>query len=166
MDHVIKEGNRLFAGTPFADCWLIYHDALSSWWSKGAQAHMRSKGFEDRQIRGLGHTNEGTSYEGVEYGGKQFDTSIQTSGKGNKKTKTQVPLPFKLGEGKAIRGWEECVKTMTLGEKLTVTIGPKWAYRKGGLQDDNGKYLVPPNATLVFEMRLVQVRDQIIDPNS
>mmetsp|Transcript_1929 Transcript_1929/g.3914 ORF Transcript_1929/g.3914 Transcript_1929/m.3914 type:complete len:249 (-) Transcript_1929:321-1067(-) len=113
-----------------------------------------------------GRFAEGTSYEGVEYGGKEFDTSIQTSGKGNKKTKTQVPLAFKLGEGKAIRGWEECVKTMTLGEKLEVTIGPKWAYRKGGLQDDSGKYLVPPNATLVFEMRLVQVRDVTVDPNA
>ena len=43
---------------------------------------------------------------------------------GKKGPKVQTPLAFKLGEGKAIRGWEECVKTMTLGEKLEVTIGP------------------------------------------
>ena len=82
---------------------------------------------------------------------------------------------------------------MSLGEKLEVTIGSKWAYRKAGLQDDNGKYLVPPNAvslslsaranspirgrdllcashliaasqSLHFEMRLVQVRDKAVDP--
>ena len=70
-----------------------------------------------------------------------------------------------LGQGKAIRGWEECVKKMSLGEKLTVTIGPKWAYRKAGLQDDNGKVIVPPNATLIFEMRLVQGRDGTVEPN-
>ena len=65
MDHVVEEGNRLFAGTPFADCWLIYHDALSQWWSKGAQDYIETTypGFAKRQCRGLGHTNEGTRYE-------------------------------------------------------------------------------------------------------
>ena len=140
---------------------------------------------------------EGVTYEGTEYGGKQFDSTLQPAGKNKKAHK---PLAFKLGEGKAIRGWEECVRKMSLGEKVEVTIGPKWAYRsalsgstnptdvrtcghtatanapfalvqrlsacaprcasgpthapaEGGLQDDNGKYIVPPNATLFFEMR-------------
>ena len=44
--------------------WFIYHDALSSWWSAGAQSYMESKGFLNRQVRGLGFTNEGTRYEG------------------------------------------------------------------------------------------------------
>ena len=44
-----------------------------------------------------------------------------------KRQKQHKPLAFVLGQGKAIRGWEECVKKMSLGEKLTVTIGPKWA---------------------------------------
>jgi len=107
---------------------------------------------------------EGTVHEGVDYSGKQFDSSLQTSGKAKAKVKKQVPLSFVLGDGRAIRGWEECVKQMTLGEKLEVTIGPKWAYRKGGLQDDNGKYIVPPNASLVFEMRLVGVKDKEVEP--
>ena len=66
MDHVIAEGNRLFADTPFANSWVIYHDALSQWWSKGAQAYIEETypGFGARQCRGLGHTNEDTSYEG------------------------------------------------------------------------------------------------------
>ena len=107
---------------------------------------------------------EGTVHEGVDYSGKQFDSSLQTSGKAKAKVKKQVPLSFVLGDGRAIRGWEECVKQMSLGEKLEVTIGPKWAYRKGGLQDDNGKYIVPPNASLVFEMRLVGVKDKEVEP--
>ena len=49
---------------------------------------------------------------------------------------------------------------MTLGEKAEITIGPKWAYRKTGIKDDNGVYIVPPNATLVFQMQLVGVRDK------
>ena len=32
QDHVIAEGNRLFADTPFANTWMIYHDALPQWW--------------------------------------------------------------------------------------------------------------------------------------
>ena len=66
MDHVIAEGNRLFEDTPFADCWVIYHDALSQWWSKGAQTYIETTypGFAMRQCRGLGHTNEDTRYEG------------------------------------------------------------------------------------------------------
>ena len=62
-----------------------------------------------------------------------------------------------------VRGWEECVRKMSLGEKLELTVFPKWAYRKAGLQDpDTGKYIVPPNSTLKFEMRLVQVRDKTV----
>lgn len=64
MDHCISEGNRLFANTPFKDNWVLYHDALSSWWSEGAQSHMKEKDFVDRQIRGLGHTNADTRYYG------------------------------------------------------------------------------------------------------
>ena len=105
---------------------------------------------------------EGTVHEGTDYSGKLFDSTLRSSGK--KGAKVQTPLSFKLGEGKAIRGWEECVKKMTLGEKLELTVFPKWAYRKGGLQDDNGKVIVPPNATLVFELRLVQVNDKTVDP--
>ena len=92
------------------------------------------------------------------YSGREFDSSLQKQGK----SKVHKPLAFKLGDGRAIRGWEECVKTMCLGECIKVSIGPKWAYRKGGLQDDNGKYIVPPNATLCFDMTLVQIRDQSI----
>ena len=107
----------------------------------------------------------GTVYEGVDYSGKKFDSTLDHGQQPKKGPKQHKPLAFVLGQGKAIRGWEECVKKMSLGEKLTVTIGPKWAYRKAGLQDDNGKVIVPPNATLIFEMRLVQVRDHTVEPN-
>ena len=66
MDHVVEEGNRLFGGTPFANTWVIYHDALYSWWSKGVQDYIEATytGFVTRQCRGLGHTNVDTVYEG------------------------------------------------------------------------------------------------------
>ena len=48
---------------------VIYHDALSTWWSAGGQQHMRELGFEHKQIRSLGPTNVGTRYEGGLVGG-------------------------------------------------------------------------------------------------
>lgn len=111
----------------------------------------------------MGTFAAGTLYNGEDWSGKKFDCTLDHGPQAKKGPKKEHPLSFVLGEGKAIRGWEECVKQMSLGEKLEVTIGPKWAYRKAGLQDDNGKVLVPPNASLVFEMRLVQVRDKTVD---
>ena len=42
---------------------VIYHDALSTWWSKDAQTYLESKGFKYRQMQSLGPTNQGTRYE-------------------------------------------------------------------------------------------------------
>ena len=64
MAHAVSEGNRIFKDTEFEDNWVMYHDALSSWWSAGAQEFIRGLGFEDRQIRGLGHTNQDNRYGG------------------------------------------------------------------------------------------------------
>jgi len=98
-----------------------------------------------------GRFGDGTTHEGQDFSGKEFDSTWD-----NKK-KEHKPLGFQLGAGRVIRGWEEAIKAMSLGESIEVTIGPKWAYRKGGIQDDDGKYIVPPNATLVFHMELVGV---------
>ena len=65
VDHVVKEGNRLFEGTEFENTWVIYHDALLQWWEKGTQAHLLSLGFPPaRQMCCQGETNKGTRYEG------------------------------------------------------------------------------------------------------
>ena len=94
-----------------------------------------------------------TSPSGADLSGKTFDTTYDA------KKKLHRPLNFQHFGGKAIRGWDEALKGMSLGEKLEVTIAPKWAYRKGGVPDDKGGYVVPPNASLVFEMQLVGVRE-------
>ena len=60
IDHTIEEGNRVFSDTPFADCWMIYHDAISLWWSKGTQRYIESKGFRHRQVKSLDFTNTST----------------------------------------------------------------------------------------------------------
>ena len=107
----------------------------------------------------VGTFAEGVTHGGVDYAGKEFDSTLRSGRQagGKKGSQAHVPLTFRVGENKAIRGWEEVVKTMTLGEKVEVVIGPKWAYRKAGIVDDAGKIVVPPNASLRFVMRLVQI---------
>jgi len=69
-----------------------------------------------------------------------FDSN---TGKNNK------ALQFKVGEGKVIRGWDEGLLEMSVGEKAQLTINPEWAYGATGVP---GK--VPPNSTLTFEVEL------------
>lgn len=97
----------------------------------------------------------GTIHDGRDLSGKEFDSTWQT------KLKEHKPLAFQLGAGRVIRGWEECLLEMSLGGIVEATIGPKWAYRKGGVQDGEGGYVIPPNATLCFHMELVGVRGQM-----
>lgn len=70
-DHLVAEGDRLFADTPFASTWVIYHDALTQWWEKGTQDHLLSLGFPpSRQMCCQGETNKGTKAEPNRYEGK------------------------------------------------------------------------------------------------
>lgn len=50
MQWAIDQGNVLFADTPFANTWVIWHDALPTWFSKGAQQFLEKKGFLHRQV--------------------------------------------------------------------------------------------------------------------
>eukprot|EP00871_Galdieria_phlegrea_P005774 jgi/Galph1/684/GphlegSOOS_G5420.1 len=60
------------------------------------------------------------------------------------------PLKFQLGTGKVIKGWDIAVATMKKGEKAQVTIRQDYGYGESGMPPK-----IPANATLVFEMELV-----------
>jgi FKBP-type peptidyl-prolyl cis-trans isomerase FkpA len=81
-------------------------------------------------------------YTGWLADGKKFDSSMGRS-----------PFEFKLGAGRVIRGWDEGVVGMRVGGKRRLTVPPELGYGKAGAGG-----VIPPNATLVFEVELLQVR--------
>jgi len=75
--------------------------------------------------------------------GKKFDSSVDR----------KKPFSFVLGEQKVIEGWERGVSTMKAGGKRTLIVPPTLGYGAAG----NGA-AIPPNATLIFEVELLDVK--------
>jgi peptidylprolyl isomerase len=78
-------------------------------------------------------------YTGTLEDGTEFDSSIGRD-----------PLPFVLGEGRVIPGWEEGIGLMRVGGKATLIIPPELGYGAAG-----AGAAIPPNATLYFDVELV-----------
>lgn len=64
-----------------------------------------------------------------------------------------MPLSFKVGKGKVIRGWDEALLTMSKGEKAQLEMEREWVYGKKGQPDAK----IPPNAKLIFEVKLLDI---------
>ena len=91
----------------------------------------------------------------VHYTGWLYDES-RADNRGNKFDSSRdrnEPFTFRLGGGEVIRGWDEGVAGMKVGGRRTLTIPPQYGY---GARGAGG--VIPPNATLLFDVELLDVR--------
>jgi peptidylprolyl isomerase len=82
-------------------------------------------------------------YTGYLMDGKKFDSSIERG----------EPIEFQLGKGMVIKGWEEGIELMHVGDKMRFIIPSELAYGEKGAPG-----AIPANATLIFDCELVDIQ--------
>ena len=87
-------------------------------------------------------------YTGKLADGTKFDSSYDRN----------APIEFPLGEGRVIPGWDEGIALLKVGGKATFIIPPHLAYGERGAGG-----VIPPNATLIFEVELMGVKQEEVD---
>ena len=83
------------------------------------------------------------NYTGKLEDGSIFDSSLNPG---------REPFTFTLGVGSVIKGWDIGVKGMKVGGRRRLTIPPELGYGNNGAGD-----VIPPGATLIFEVDLLEV---------
>jgi FKBP-type peptidyl-prolyl cis-trans isomerase FkpA len=126
---------------------LIYAPIITS--ADEGVCHIMESGLEiEDVVVGSGATAKSGQKVTVEYtgwlddqDGKKFDSS-----------RGRAPFTFLLGKGQVIKGWDEGVQGMKVGGKRILTIPSTLGYGSRGAGN-----IIPPNATLCFEVELLKV---------
>jgi peptidylprolyl isomerase len=88
----------------------------------------------------------------MHYTGWLYENGVRTKKFDSSRDRGQ-PFEFIIGRGQVIRGWDEGVATMKVGGQRTLIIPPDLGY---GARGAGG--VIPPNATLIFEVELLGVK--------
>jgi len=81
-------------------------------------------------------------YTGTLTNGNKFDSSRDRG----------QPFKFKIGEGQVIKGWDEGVAKMVVGQRAKLTCSPDYAYGDRGFPG-----VIPPNSVLIFDVELLGI---------
>ena len=81
-------------------------------------------------------------YTGTLTNGNKFDSSRDRN----------KPFKFKIGVGQVIKGWDEGVAQMSVGQRAKLTCTPDYGYGAAGAGS-----VIPPNATLIFDVELIKL---------
>ena len=82
------------------------------------------------------------NYTGMFTNGAKFDSSLDSN----------EPLQFPLGAGRVIKGWDEGIQKLHVGDHATLIIPPSLGYGESGYS------IIPPNATLIFIVEIIGVK--------
>ena len=85
------------------------------------------------------------NYTGLLGNGVKFDSSLDRG----------EPFNFPLGMGRVIKGWDEGIAKLRVGEQATLIIPPQLGYGERGA----GGGAIPPNATLIFIVELIGIKE-------
>ncbi|GAA6010325.1 hypothetical protein JCM11491_006268 [Sporobolomyces phaffii] len=81
-------------------------------------------------------------YTGTLLDGSKFDSSVDRG----------QPFVTQIGVGRVIKGWDEGVPQLSLGQKAKLTCTPDYAYGARGFPP-----VIPANSTLIFEVELLKI---------
>jgi FKBP-type peptidyl-prolyl cis-trans isomerase FkpA len=106
--------------------------------------------YEDTTV-GSGATAQAGQHVTVHYTGWLYQDGVKGAKFDSSKDR-QSPFAFDLGAGRVIRGWDEGVQGMQVGGTRKLVIPPELGYGSRGAGG-----VIPPNATLMFEVELLAV---------